>query len=119
MYSVLLVDDEKIIREGVYELLSMADLDLDLAMAASAVEAISVLEERKIDLVIGGHLYASDDGLDLFDVIRERWPHCKVIFLTGYSEFDYVYKVHSMPAMYSRQRRTGSFLRRSVTPSVK
>ena len=34
MYSVLLVDDEKIIREGVYELLSMADLDLDLAMAA-------------------------------------------------------------------------------------
>ncbi len=52
MYSVLLVDDEKIIREGVYELLSMADLDLDLAMAASAVEAISVLEERKIDLVI-------------------------------------------------------------------
>lgn len=94
MYSVLLVDDEKIIREGVYELLSMADLDLDLAMAASAVEAISVLEERKIDLVIADICMPQMTGLDLFDVIRERWPHCKVIFLTGYSEFDYVYKVH-------------------------
>ncbi len=94
MYSVLLVDDEKIIREGVYELLSMADLDLDLAMAATAVEAISVLEERKIDLVIADICMPQMTGLDLFDVIRERWPHCKVIFLTGYSEFDYVYKVH-------------------------
>lgn len=94
MYSVLLVDDEKIIREGVYELLSMADLDLDLSMAASAVEAISVLEERKIDLVIADICMPQMTGLDLFDVIRERWTHCKVIFLTGYSEFDYVYKVH-------------------------
>lgn len=33
-------------------------------------------------------------GLELYDIVRERWPFCKVIFLTGYSDFDYVYKVH-------------------------
>lgn len=94
MYSVLLVDDEKIIREGVYELLSMADLDLDLTMAASAVEAISVLEERKIDIVLMDICMPQMSGLDLYDVIREKWPHSKMIFLTGHLEFDYVYKVH-------------------------
>lgn len=94
MYSVLLVDDEKIIREGIYELLSMADLDLDLIMAASAVEAIAVLEERKIDIVVADICMPQMTGLELFDIIRERWAHCKVVFLTGYSEFDYVYKVH-------------------------
>ena len=94
MYSVLLVDDEKIIREGIYELLSMAELDLDLVMAASAVEAISVLEERKIDIVVADICMPQMTGLELFDIIRDRWAHCKVVFLTGYSEFDYVYKVH-------------------------
>lgn len=94
MYRVLLVDDEKIIREGVYELLSMADLDLDLTMAASAMEAISVLEERKIDIVLMDICMPQMSGLELYDVIRQRWPYCKMIFLTGHLEFDYVYKVH-------------------------
>ena len=94
MYSVLLVDDEKIIREGVYELLSMAELDLDLTMAASAVEALSVLEERKIDIVLMDICMPQMSGLDLYDIIREKWPHSKMIFLTGHLEFDYVYKVH-------------------------
>ena len=40
MYSVLIVDDEKMIRDDVYELLAMEnDLELDLSTAASAVEA--------------------------------------------------------------------------------
>lgn len=94
MYRVLLVDDEKIIREGVYELLSMADLDLDLTMASSAVEAISVLEERKVDIVLMDICMPQMSGLELYDVIRQRWPRSKMIFLTGHLEFDYVYKVH-------------------------
>ena len=94
MYSVLLVDDEKIIREGIYELLSMADLDLDLTMAASAVEALSILEERKIDIVLSDICMPQMSGLDLYDAIREKWPRCKMIFLTGHDEFDFVYKVH-------------------------
>ena len=94
MYRVLLVDDEKIIREGIYELLSMTDLDLDLTMAASAVEAISVLEERKIDIILMDICMPQMSGLELYDVILQRWPRIKMIFLTGYLEFDYVYKVH-------------------------
>lgn len=94
MYSILLVDDEKIIREGLYELLSMADLDLDLTMAASAVEAISIMQERKIDIVLLDICMPQMSGLELYDVVRQRWPMCKMIFLTGHVEFDYVYKVH-------------------------
>lgn len=94
MYSILLVDDEKIIREGLYELLSMADLDLDLTMAASGVEAISIMQERKIDIVLMDICMPQMSGLELYDVIRERWPMCKLIFLTGHLEFEYVYKVH-------------------------
>lgn len=95
MYSILLVDDEKIIREGLYELLSMTDLDLDLNIAASAVEAISILENHKIDIVLMDVCMPQMSGLELYDIIRQRWPMCKMIFLTGHLEFDYVYKVHN------------------------
>lgn len=72
----------------------MADLDLDLTMASSAVEAISVLEERKVDIVLMDICMPQMSGLELYDVIRQRWPRSKMIFLTGHLEFDYVYKVH-------------------------
>ena len=95
MYSVLIVDDEKMIRDDVYELLAMDEnLELDLSAAASAIEAQEIMEQRKIDIVIMDINMPQMSGLELYDVVRERWPYCKVIFLTGYSDFDYIYKVH-------------------------
>lgn len=95
MYSVLIVDDEKMIRDDVYELLAMENnLELDLSTAASAVEAQSIMEQRKIDIAVMDINMPQMSGLELYDIVRERWPHCKVIFLTGYSDFDYIYKVH-------------------------
>ena len=95
MYSVLIVDDEKMIRDDVYGLLSMEEsLELDLTTAASGVEAQAILEKRKIDIVIMDINMPQMSGLELYDIVRGRWPFCKVIFLTGYSDFDYVYKVH-------------------------
>ncbi len=94
MYSVLLVDDERVIREGVRELLSMTDMDLEIAAAASAVEAIAILERRKIDVAVLDVCMPQMSGMDLYDILRERWPQCRLIFLTGHLSFEYVYKVH-------------------------
>ena len=95
MTKLLIVDDEKMIRDDVYGLLSMEEsLELDLTTAASGVEAQAILEKRKIDIVIMDINMPQMSGLELYDIVRERWPFCKVIFLTGYSDFDYVYKVH-------------------------
>lgn len=94
MYNLLIVDDEKIIREGLYELISIEDsLELNLYLAASGIEAIKILGERKIDIVLTDINMPKMSGIKLFEIIQEKWSHCKVIFLTGYSEFDYVYKV--------------------------
>lgn len=94
MYNVLIVDDEKMIRDDLCSLLAMEEeWELDLATAASGIEAQKVLEERKIDLAIMDINMPQMSGLELYDVILERWPHCKMIFLTGYADFDYVYKV--------------------------
>ncbi len=94
MYTVLLVDDEKIIREGVKELLALSEMDLDVTTAASAVEAMAILDSRKIDIILMDIRMPQMSGLELYDIIREKWPLSRLIFLTGHLEFDYVYKVH-------------------------
>lgn len=95
MYRLLVVDDEKLARESVYSLLATQnDMELELLTADSAVRAVSILESEQIDIAIMDINMPQMTGLELYDVVREKWPQCKVIFLTGYSEFDYVYKVH-------------------------
>lgn len=95
MYSVLIVDDEKMIRDDVYGLLSMEEnQELDLFMGTCGKDALHIMEQRKIDVIIMDINMPQMSGMELYDIIRERWPFCKIIFLTGYSDFDYVYKVH-------------------------
>ena len=95
MIRILIVDDERIARDSVFGLLSVQeDLEPELLMAESAAKAVSILENERVDLCIMDINMPQMTGLELYEIVRKNWPQCKVIFLTGYSEFDYVYKVH-------------------------
>lgn len=95
MYRLLIIDDERIARESVYELLATQnDLELELLTADSAVGAISIMETERVDIAVMDINMPQVTGLELYGIVRKKWPQCKVVFLTGYSEFDYVYKVH-------------------------
>lgn len=93
LYRLLIVDDEEIIVNGLYEIFSsMKKLDLDVYKAYSGEEAIEWLNRTRIDIVITDIRMPEIDGLQLLDEIHRSWPQCRVIFLTGYDEFEYVYK---------------------------
>lgn len=92
MYRLLIVDDEAIIADGLYEVFqNIKNLDLDVYKAYSGNEALELLERTRIDIVLTDIHMPGIDGLQLLEKIQERWPKCRVIFLTGYNEFDYVY----------------------------
>lgn len=93
MYRLLIVDDEEIIVNGLYEIFnSLKRLDLDVYKAYSGEEAIEWLNRTRIDIVLTDIRMPEIDGLQLMEKIFMNWPQCKVIFLTGYNEFEYVYK---------------------------
>ena len=93
MYRMLIVDDEEIIVNSLYEIFNnMKNLDLDVYRAYSGEEAIEWLNRTRIDIVLTDIRMPEIDGLQLLDIIHKSWPQCKVIFLTGYDEFEYVYK---------------------------
>ncbi|THF74071.1 response regulator [Cohnella fermenti] len=99
MHRLLIVDDEEIITDSLYEVFSrLMPERLDVCRAYSADEALAWMERTRIDIVLTDIRMPGKSGLELSEQIRSYWPRCKVIFLTGYSEFDYVYQAIQAPA---------------------
>ncbi|MBP3962451.1 response regulator transcription factor [Paenibacillus lignilyticus] len=92
MYRLLIVDDEPAIVDGLVQHFQQVEsLELDVCKAYSPLEALAIVKKTKIDLVISDIRMPGKSGLQLADDILFYWPACRIILLTGYSEFDYVY----------------------------
>ena len=92
MYRLLIVDDEPDIADGLYIFFrNVEHLELDVYKAYSGSEAIEVLNHTKIDIVLTDICMPGLTGLNMLEKIHASWPQCRVIFLTGHEEFDYVY----------------------------
>ncbi|MDR9856786.1 response regulator [Paenibacillus sp. VCA1] len=91
MRRLLIVDDLPIIVDGLLELFQMTEhLGLEVLKAYSGEEALQVMRERPVDIVISDIKMPGLEGIELLQVIRADWPSCKVIFLTGYNDFHYI-----------------------------
>ncbi|KHF32951.1 putative response regulatory protein [Paenibacillus sp. P1XP2] len=91
MYRLLIVDDEPVIVNGLIQLFQEnTEFELDVCKAYSAVEALNIAKKMKLDILVSDIRMPQKSGLQLVDDIAYYWPHCRIIFLTGYSEFDYV-----------------------------
>lgn len=92
MLRILIVDDEPLFVNGLYNFLSEESfLDLDIYKAYSGVEAFDILNRLKMDIVLTDIIMPEMTGIELFNKIHSYWPQCKVIFLTGYSDFNTVH----------------------------
>lgn len=97
MYRMLIVDDEEIITDGLYEVFSrFMPEQLDVCKAYSGKEALDWMSRTRIDIVLVDIAMPGMNGLELAKEIQIYWPRCRVIFLTGHSEFDYVYQAFQM-----------------------
>ncbi|QGQ96071.1 response regulator [Paenibacillus psychroresistens] len=93
MYKLLIVDDEKLILDGLTDLFMEDELlNLTIFKASSAIEALTIFEQKKIDILLTDIRMPKMSGLELVEQLKGRWPECRVIFLTGYHEFDYIYQ---------------------------
>jgi DNA-binding response OmpR family regulator len=79
--SVLIVDDEANIREGLRAVLQKAGHEA--RSADSAESALRELTAQPAEAVILDIQMPGMSGIELLAVIKERWPYTAVILLTG------------------------------------
>ncbi len=92
MKKILIVDDEHHIVNWLVELFEeQKEMELTIFKAYSGIEAINILKVTKINIILLDINMPGINGLELADKILSDWPGCRIIFLTGYNNFDYVY----------------------------
>lgn len=93
MYTVLLVDDEALVREAISSNMAWEELGYELIGACkNGKEAMEFLKENRVDLVITDICMPFVDGLELSKFVFESYPDSRVIIISGYNEFEYAKK---------------------------
>ena len=79
--SILVVDDEEIIRDFLSEVLE----DYSVSLATDGDEAIEKIRARSFDLVITDLRMPRVSGEEVVRFTRDTYPGSKVIVISGYS----------------------------------
>src|SRR5271166_625407 len=84
--SILVVDDEAEIREGLEALLNSESFEVTLAETGEA--GLQKLEERPFDLLLLDVSLPDRNGLELLREIHRRDPYLSVILITAFGSID-------------------------------
>lgn len=86
----MIVDDEPASAEYVLTILARYAPEHEIcAMAGDGVEALSLMEESRPDLVITDVAMPRMNGLELVKAITQRYSEVRAIIVSGYQEFEY------------------------------
>ncbi len=90
--NVMVVDDHKLVREGLANMLSLQrDIEV-VGQASSGEEAVSRSKALKPDLILMDISMPGMNGIVATRMIKERDPHVKVVMLTMMDQETYVYE---------------------------
>lgn len=78
---VLLIDDEEELVSTLVERLAIRDIEADYVMSGPG--AIKLLAEKEFDAVVLDYKLPGMSGLEVMKKIGERFPHVKVLLITG------------------------------------
>src|SRR5271154_2743482 len=84
--SILVIDDEAEIREGLEALLTSEDFEVTLAETGEV--GLRKLAENPFDLILLDVSLPGSNGLELLRDIRSRDPHLSIILITAYGSID-------------------------------
>lgn len=90
MYKLLIVDDEKIEREGMAKFIDWNKYDIEVvATAWNGQEAYEKVKETHPDIVLTDIKMPVMDGLALIEKLKQEFPDIEIVVLSGYGEYEY------------------------------
>jgi len=90
MITIVLVDDHKIVRQGIRGLLEdEPDLEV-VGEAGNGTEGIDIVVEKSPEILISDLIMNGLNGIDVTRTVSERSPSTRTIILSMYDDNGYV-----------------------------
>ena len=90
MYKLIFADDESLVRSKISQMVDWESAGFSLVGCCSnGYEVMELIEKELPDLVILDINMPFITGLEAARQIRHSYPRTRIVFLTGYTEFDY------------------------------
>lgn len=91
MLKLLIVDDERLDREGLKEQIDWGKFGIsEVETAKNGFEAINIMNTFKPDILITDIKMPGMSGLELAEKAVIIMPRIKIVFVSGYDDFEYV-----------------------------
>ncbi len=91
MKKILFVDDEPMVLRGLKR--SFLDFPVEIFSAATASDAIQIMKNSEIDLIVSDLKMPTVDGVALLKIVAEKFPETIRFAMTGYNEAKKILKV--------------------------
>lgn len=93
MYNVMIVEDSKPILRNIRTLLGSLELPFQVtATAANGEEALELIRQQPVDLVLTDIRMPKLDGLAFIEEAKQIRPQLLFILISGYNDFEYTRK---------------------------
>lgn len=100
LYTVILVDDEPEIREGIIQKVDWNKYGFEIiGSAENGRDALELAEQKQPDVVMTDIMMPFMDGLELGEEIVRKMPSVKLIFFSGADDFEYVQRALHLKAV--------------------
>ncbi|WP_312105536.1 response regulator [Lachnoclostridium sp.] len=89
MYKLVIADDEKIIRQGLKNVVDWEKIGFEIIeIFSDGQEVIEYLEYMMPDLILTDIKMNHVSGMEVAKYVFEQQLPCKVVLISGYQEFD-------------------------------
>lgn len=100
MIKLLIVDDERTIRNGLARHMDWEKLGIGMVESAgSAEEAFAQCEKIRPDILLSDIRMRGMGGVEMCTQIHAQYPECQIIFVSGYADKEYLKAAISLGAV--------------------
>ncbi len=96
--KLLICDDHKIVREGLRQILLQIEEVSSIIEASNGSEVCAILKERAIDIVILDISLPDKNGLEVLQIVKEKWPSTNVLMLSMHPQEQYAIRALKLGA---------------------
>ena len=98
--KLLLVDDEEYAREGLVARIDWDSLGItEIMTARNGIDGLKKAGDFEPDIVVTDVRMPKMDGIQMAFRIRQLYPECSILFMSGYSDKEYLKAAISVSAV--------------------